>query len=56
MTAERAGEDLAVFVSAGTVMFSLTQDFNNSRRAEELSGLIETLVPQLVLTDNPPQV
>ena len=37
VTAESAGEDIAVLVSAGTAMFSLTQDFNNSGRAEELA-------------------
>lgn len=42
---QRSGDKWAVIVTAGTKLFSATQDFNNQHKAKELADLIQTLAP-----------
>lgn len=45
IVAKSSGTDWAVLVTAGTAMFSITQDFNNQHKARELADLIQVLAP-----------
>lgn len=46
ISAQPSGDDWAVIVTAGSKMFSLTQDTNNRAKARELASMIESLAPQ----------